>query len=181
MARRILERVYVWDRFVRLHHWSLVVLVALDGFALDGHGAPHQWVGYAVAGLVGARLVWGMIGPYPARFTSFFPTPARILAYLDKPRHPMRGHNPLGAFMVLLLLGLILALGATGWLMGTDTYWGDERLEALHEALAYALLGCALAHIGGVLYVSWRTGVNLPRAMWNGYKERTDNALPFRD
>ena len=37
--------------------------------------------------------------------------------------------------MVLLLLAMVLAPGAPGWLMGTDTYWGDEKLEALHEAL----------------------------------------------
>jgi len=181
MARKILERVYVWDRFVRLHHWSLVALLTLDGFALDGSDAPHHWVGYAAAGLVGARLIWGAVGPYRARFTSFFPTPARIRAYLGAPRQPMRGHNPLGAVMVLLLLALVLALGATGWLMGTDTYWGDENLEALHDALAYALLGCVLAHVGGVLLASWRTRVNLPRAMLTGYKVRGEDALPFRD
>lgn len=181
MALMFVERVYVWDRFVRLHHWSLVALLALDGFALDGSARAHHWVGYTAAGLVGARLVWGAIGPYPARFVSFFPTPARIRAYLSAPSHPTRGHNPLGAVMVLLLLGLILSLGATGWLMSIDTYWGDERLETLHETLAYVLLGCALAHVGGVLFVSWRTGVNLPRAMLNGYKARADDVLPFRD
>lgn len=87
----------------------------------------------------------------------------------------------LGAVRVRLLLALVLALGATGWLMGTETYWGDENLEALHDALAYALLGCAIAHVGGVLLVSWRTRVNLPRAMLTGYKARGDDALPFRD
>lgn len=181
MAGKILERVYVWDRFVRLHHWSLVGLLILDGFVLDGNDASHHWVGYAAAGLVGARLIWGVIGPLPARFTSFFPTPARIRAYLRTSRQPTRGHNPLGAVMVLLLLTLVLALGATGWLMGTDAYWGDENLEALHDALAYALLGCAIAHVGGVLLASWRTRVNLPRAMLTGYKVRDANALPFRD
>ena len=181
MVGKILERVYVWDRFVRLHHWSLVALLILDGFVLDGNDARHHWVGYAAAALVGARLIWGAVGSLPARFTSFFPTPARIRAYLSAPRQPMRGHNPLGAVMVLLFLALVLALGATGWLMGTDTYWGDENLEALHDALAYALMGCAIAHVGGVLLASWRTRVNLPHAMLTGYKVRGEDALPFRD
>ena len=83
--------------------------------------------------------------------------------------------------MILLLLALVLALGVTGWLLGTDAYWGDENLETLHEALAYGLLGCALIHVAGVLLVSWRTRVNLLKAMLTGYKVRSDDALPFRD
>lgn len=137
--------------------------------------------GYAAAGLVGARLIWGVIGPPSARFVTFFPTPARIRAYLRTLGQPMLGHNPIGAIMILLLLALVLALGVTGWLLGTDAYWGDENLETLHEALAYGLLGCALIHVAGVLLVSWRTRVNLLKAMLTGYKVRSDDALPFRD
>ena len=181
MPRKIVERIFVWDRFVRWHHWSLIGLLAVDGFVLDGSDAPHHWVGYAAAGLVGARLVWGVIGPSSARFVSFFPTPARIRAYVRTLRQPMRGHNPIGAIMIMLLLTLVLALGVTGWLLGTDAYWGDETLETLHEALAYGLLGCAFIHVAGVLLVSWRTRVNLLRAMLTGYKVRHNDALPFRD
>ena len=30
------------------------------------------------------------------------------------------GHNPLGALMMFLLMGLVIALGVTGWMQGTD-------------------------------------------------------------
>ncbi|MBN8761809.1 MAG: hypothetical protein J0I63_00405 [Thiobacillus sp.] len=40
-----MERAYVWDRFVRLHHWSLATLVLANHFILDG--PAHRWAGYA--------------------------------------------------------------------------------------------------------------------------------------
>ena len=80
MPGHVVERAYVWDRFVRLHHWSLAALVLFDAFIFDGGGPWHRWAGYAALGLVGTRLVWGAIGSRYARFSGFFPTPARIRA-----------------------------------------------------------------------------------------------------
>lgn len=181
MTRRSIERVYVWDRFVRFHHWGLAALVMLDSLLLDGGGAPHRWVGYMAAGLVCGRFVWGFIGSRHARFSTFFPTPARMRVYLGDHSILPRGHNPLGAIMVLLMLGLVGALGLTGWLMGTDTYWGEAWLEDLHESLSVLLLIAVALHVAAVVFISLRARVNLPRAMLTGYKDRADNSFPFRD
>ena len=181
MTRQLIERAYVWDRFIRFHHWGLAGLVLLDSLLLDGSGVPHRWVGYMAAGLVCARFVWGFIGSRHARFSAFFPTPARMRAYLGERSILPRGHNPLGAVMVLLMLSLVAALGLTGWLMGTDTYWGEAWLENLHESLsALLLIGVAL-HVVAVIRISLLARINLPRAMITGYKERTGNSFPFRD
>jgi cytochrome b len=179
MPGRVVERAYVWDRFVRLHHWSLAALVLLDAFAFDGGGPWHRWAGYAALGLVGARIVWGVIGSRYARFASFFPTPSRLRTYLAQPGVALRGHNPLGAVMVLAMLGLVVALGITGWLMGTDAYWGEEWLEDLHETLSDVLLACVALHLAGVTRASLKTRINLPRAMLTGYKTRGTHSAPF--
>lgn len=170
------ESVRVWDRFVRFFHWSLVGCVAANLLLLEEGDPPHRWAGYIAAALVLVRIVWGFVGSRHARFADFFPTPSRLAGHwrqlragLDDP-HP--GHNPLGALMMLALMGLVLALGVTGYLMGTDTYWGEEWLEELHEGLANVLMACAGLHVLGALLMSRLSGVNLVRAMVTGVKQR---------
>lgn len=166
----------VWDRFVRFFHWSLVGCVVFD-FVLDDDGqTAHQWVGYAAAALVLARIVWGFVGSRHARFADFFPTPSRLAAHLraladgDLPRH--EGHNPLGALMMLALMALVLALGVTGWLQTTDAFWGDETMESVHELLAHALVGLALLHAAAAIVMGRLEHTRLVKAMFTGVKER---------
>ncbi len=179
MATEVAERAYVWDRFVRLHHWSLASLVLVNYFVLEG--PAHRWAGYAALGLVCARLVWGVVGSPYARFAAFLPTPARLRAYLARPGVAPRGNNPLGATMVLAMLALVIALGVTGWLMRTDAWWGEEWLEDLHKALADGLLIGAGLHVLGVVAASLKWRINLPRAMLTGYKLRTARSAPFEE
>lgn len=164
----------VWDRFVRLFHWSLLACVLLNQFALEGGEAPHRWTGHAATALVLARLVWGFIGSRHARFADFFPTPARLHSHLQALRrgeHPVHaGHNPLGALMMLALMATVLALGVTGWLQGTDAFWGDEGLQALHERLAEGLLWAAGLHAAAAIVMGRVERVNLVRAMVTGVK-----------
>ena len=49
------QPVPVWDLFVRIFHWSLVVCVFLNFLVEEGE-APHQWIGYAASALVAARI-----------------------------------------------------------------------------------------------------------------------------
>lgn len=165
---------YVWDPFVRLFHWSLVACVLLNLFVLEEGEAPHRWAGYAAAALVGLRVLWGVVGSRHARFADWWPTPARLRAHLHAwltgtpDDHP--GHNPLGALMMLALMALVLALGVTGWLQGTDTYFGEAWLQELHEGLANALLVGAGLHTGAALVMGRLQRVTLVRAMITGVK-----------
>src|SRR5690606_33565939 len=103
----------VWDRFVRFFHWSLVSCVLVNYFFVDDGEALHQWIGYLASALIAARIVWGFVGSEHARFANFFPTPARLRTHVaairrGKPEVHL-GHNPLGAVMMLALMGLVLA------------------------------------------------------------------------
>ncbi len=170
---RVAQR--VWDPFIRLFHWSLVACVLLNQWGLEGGETPHRWTGYAATALVLARLVWGFIGSRHARFADFFPTPARLRRHLQALRrgeHPVHaGHNPLGALMMLALMAAVLALGVTGWLQGTDAFWGDEGLQDLHAHLATGLLGAGGLHAAAALVMGRLERVRLVRAMVTGVKQ----------
>lgn len=168
----------VWDPLVRLTHWSVAALV-LGQFINEDGGTLHRWAGYAVLALVAVRIVWGFVGSRHARFADWFPTPARLRHYLHSVRsgrpHRYVGHNPAGALMMLSLWALLGALGFSGWLMGTDEYWGVEWLQDSHEAIAYTLLGCVVVHVGAAIVTGLRHGENLIASMIHGRK-RVDNS-----
>lgn len=62
------DTVRVWDPFVRIFHWSLVILFALAWMTEDLQSL-HQPVGYAILGLLALRIVWGFAGSRHARFS----------------------------------------------------------------------------------------------------------------
>lgn len=166
--------VRVWDPFVRLFHWSLVGLFALAFVTGDEIEWLHLATGYAIAGLVGLRVVWGFVGPRHARFADFVRPPREVFAYLRDavrlraPRH--LGHNPAGGAMVLALLALLAGISVTGFMMTTNAFWGAEWVEELHEGLVNTMLVLIALHVAGVLFASFEHGENLIRAMLTGRK-----------
>ena len=170
-----MKRLKVWDPFVRIFHWSLVAGFGANALVLDDDGKAHQWLGYAVVVLVLLRVLWGLVGTRYARFTSFPPSLSQSTAQLREMIGGIRnihvGHTPLGALMIYNLLLSMLVIGISGWLMTTDMFWGLEWPEELHEAsVAWAELS-VLMHVAAVVFESWRTSVNLPRAMITGCKD----------
>lgn len=163
----------VWDPLVRIFHWALVAAFFSAYTLGDDGGTVHQALGYGVLGLVAFRLLWGVFGTRYARFSSFVPTPGKLVAYLKdlvarrEARH--LGHNPAGAVMILALLLMLIGTGTTGWLL-SDLYWGSERVEDLHEAFANGTLVLVGLHVAGVVFSSLRHHENLVRAMFTGRK-----------
>ncbi|MCB1479131.1 MAG: cytochrome b/b6 domain-containing protein [Tepidamorphaceae bacterium] len=166
--------VRVWDPFVRIFHWSLVALFAFAFLTGDEWDKPHEIAGYTIAGLIALRVVWGFIGTKHARFTNFVTGPGTAIGYVKDAvsfrakRH--LGHNPAGAVMVIALLLAISAICATGYMMETDTFWGVDWVEEVHEFAANATLVLIALHIGGVVFASIEHGENLVRAMVTGNK-----------
>lgn len=162
--------VRIWDPFVRLFHWSLVVLFAVAWLTAEEWDTVHEWVGYGACGLVVLRLLWGLAGSRYARFSQFVRCPSQTRAYLgDIVRGRERrylGHNPAGAVMVLLLLAGMIGLGATGWMATQRIGFAED----LHELIANGMLVLVGLHVVGVLLASLRHGENLMRAMVNGHK-----------
>ncbi len=164
----------VWDPIVRLFHWTVVAAVLLNLFILKPGRPYHRYAGYVVIGAVLIRLIWGFVGSHHARFSSFFPTPTRLVPYLKaavrgrEPRHV--GHNPAAAVMMLALMGLLLATGITGWMMTLDAFWGEDWLEELHGGLANSIMVLALVHVAAAIVESLRHRENLVWSMVTGRK-----------
>jgi cytochrome b len=138
----------------------------------------HKTVGYVVLGLIAFRLVWGVIGTRYARFAEFVTGPLHLVKYLrdmlNGREQRYLGHNPAGAAMIITLLATLIAVGATGYMMGMDAYFGQDWVEETHEAFANGLLVLIAGHIAGVIYASWHHRENLVVAMITGQKETHD-------
>jgi cytochrome b len=186
-------RVKVWDLFVRLFHWGLVLLV-LASFLTgekDAWLGVHVPVGLGVVGLVLARVAWGFVGPEQARFKAFVRGPMEVIGYarslLTLRPPPHLTHNPLGGAMVVALLLVLLGLGATGALVyagpefegplsGLIGRGGAHAAKEIHEGLSGALLGLLALHVVGVVVSSLVEGQNLIAAMVTGWKRASEGA-----
>ncbi len=164
----------VWDPFVRVFHWSLAALFFVAYATGEEIQKVHIAAGYAIAGLIAARVVWGFIGPRHARFGRFVRPPREVFAYLRdvallRARRYV-GHNPAGAAMIIALLVMLTGTCITGYLMTTEAYWGSKWVEDAHEMMANATVSLVVVHVLGVLIASFEHRENLVRAMVTGRK-----------
>ena len=165
----------VWDVPVRLMHWGLVASVVAAWMTAESIGSAHEYIGYCAAALVALRIVWGYRGNRYARWRQFVRSPAVVVAYVRAvlngraARHI--GHNPLGGWMVLALIGCIALLTASGYAATTDLLWGYAWPVRLHVAIGWTLVALIVMHVSGVLYTSAQHHENLVSAMITGNKK----------
>lgn len=168
------ETVRVWDLFVRIFHWSLVVLFAIGFATSDTSESLHIAAGYGVLGLITMRIFWGFVGSRHARFSDFIFRPKTVLGYLkDAPRFRAKrylGHNPAGGAMVFALLAALLVVTGSGVMMTMDAFWGRKWIEDVHETAAYATLALVTLHVAGVIFSSLEHHENLVKSMLTGRK-----------
>jgi len=179
----------VWDGPVRLTHWAMVLLlIALIATALIGGDAMdwHMRAGEAMLALVVFRIVWGFVGSPYARFSSFVRGPAQVAAYARSIVRPPRqfhiGHNPLGGWMVILLLLALLVQAGTG-LFSNDDILTDgplvrfitkdlsDAISSIHRKNAWIVVTLACFHIAAVLFYLLALRENLIRPMIAGSKD----------
>ncbi len=183
-----LQPIPIWDLPVRLFHWSLAVLLVISWATAQIGGNTmiyHLWSGYAVLTLVLFRLLWGCWGSTHARFNDFVRGPraairyARALLRGETPPYP--GHNPLGGWMVILLL-LVLSLQAgTGLFANDDIFtegplypWvskaGSDFLTRIHKLNFDILLILISLHVLAALFYLFGKHENLILPMLTGRK-----------
>ena len=131
------RKILVWDAPVRVFHWLMVLSFA--GAYLSAESERwrllHVTLGYTMAGLVGFRILWGLMGTRYARFSSFVRGPRAVARYLGamlrgQPEHHT-GHNPAGALAIVALLALTLVVTASGWASYNEI--AGKWLEDLHR------------------------------------------------
>lgn len=182
-ASQSLRDIKVWDVPTRIFHWLLALSFAGAYLTSESehYRDVHVMFGYTLAGLIGFRLAWGVVGTRYARFTSFLFRPGRVLEYLkslpsSSPKHYL-GHNPAGAVAIFLLLALGLLTAVSGF--ATYQEVGGEWLEELHEGAAGTMLAVVAVHVLGVVVSSFLHRENLVRSMISGNKRGTaDQGIP---
>ena len=169
-----LKKILVWDIPTRVFHWALAISFAgaMITQEMERLRLVHITFGYTMLGLVGFRVIWGMIGTRYARFSSFVPSPKKVFAYIRSlfSRQPMHtlGHNPIGALGIIAMLSLIIGTSVSGILLEAEI--AEELFEELHEGLANGLLVVVGIHIAGVIFSSLAHKENLIGPMFSGFK-----------
>ena len=178
--------VFVWDSATRLFHWGVAALVvaAYATWRLNWMDA-HARVGVSVLALVFFRILWGIFGSDPTRFSHIVASPraaVQHLAHLLR-REPddQAGHNPAGGWMVLTLLVLLLGETVTGIYIANDV--ADEgpfteiipapianAITALHWIIWDTLLVAVGLHLLAIGLYAAVKGQNLLLPMITGWK-----------
>ena len=184
-----IREIRLWDPLLRGFHWLLAFFVIL-GWCLGKFGPAqmmlHFWCGYVVAGLLAFRLVWGFVGPEPARFSHFLRGPGAVTGcarrmFLREPSY-WPGHNPTGALSVIAMLAVLAAQVTTGLISDPDDYInvgplasyvsGATRSKAVgwHGLGANLILLLVLLHVAVVLFYRFWKREDLVKPMLDGRK-----------
>lgn len=181
-TQQIIPALRIWDLPTRLFHWLLAISITGALVTINLGGAWMDWhVRFGIASFVLLlfRVMWGLIGPRYARFSQFLCSPTKTLNYLrDSKSTRHAGHNPLGAWSVMAMLGLFLFQSSTGLFanddvmtqgplaqfVSNDTVALFTRLHRLSEYVLYTLIGL---HLGAIAFYSFR-GEGLVKPMVTG-------------
>ncbi len=186
------RRIRVWDLPTRMFHWALAVLVV---FSFVTGRVGGQWMawhlrsGYAILTLLAFRLAWGFVGSETARFAQFVRGPRAAIAYARAAfgGHPpaFTGHNPLGAWAIVLMLAALAVQAATG-LFSNDEIATEgplavkvsnatvSRMSAVHSYNEWVVAALVLVHVAAIAWYRWKWHARLVGPMLHGWSE----ALP---
>lgn len=182
----------IWDAPVRLFHWALVACVVVSVVSgMTGGNAMqiHLWSGYTILALVVFRLLWGFVGSTYARFADFIYGPRAVWSFARALFNrgavqsiDYAGHNPLGGWMVAIMLVLLLLQAGVGLfanddivtegplvrLVSKDT---SDWLTTLHKLNSKIIIALVVIHVAAVLFHLLVKRENLIWPMISGYKK----------
>ena len=154
----------VTDATSRMLHWLMAL--SFTGVYLTADGERwrlvHVTLGYTLAGLLVARVLWGLFGPRQARLSVMWRKLKGLPAWLTSlPQvnstvtlQPAwrQGQNLMMALATTLILAVILPLTLSGYAVWNE--WSGEWLADVHAFFGDALLAFVLVHIGLILLLS---------------------------
>jgi cytochrome b len=172
----------VVDAPIRMFHWLFALCFVGAYITADGESwrLLHVTLGYTLAGLLGFRLVYGVIGPRHARLSLMWRKLVGLPAWLAlfKWSQPgkvnwLQGQNLVMALAVVALLLVVIPVTLSGYLNYNDV--GGELMEDLHETVGELFLWLVLAHLALIAGLSVLRRKNQALPMLTG---RTPGAGP---
>jgi cytochrome b len=188
--------VRIWDAPTRWVHGLIIVLIGLAWWT-ESHDQMdwHIRIGCALLGVVVFRLAWGVFGGATARFSSFVRGPRTVLAYAVKlakggADEAGVGHNPMGGWSVVALLGVMAAeIGVglfcvdvdgleSGPLADRVSFHAGRAAAHWHTVLFNALLALIALHLCAIAFYGIVRRENLIGPMLTGRKRLEATSSP---
>lgn len=183
------HNINVWDWSIRVFHWSLPILIFLMWFSQDQDEMERHFLfGQLLLGLLTYRLIWGVIGTPYARFKHFLYGPKVFIHYAkhffsaNKPRY--LSHNPMGGFMVFVLMGAVIFQLITGLFTTDDIFIEGPLYDTVSRSISAWMTGWHSLFFDGLLILIGLhlvaiilykiRGEGLVKAMISGKKEMTE-------
>jgi cytochrome b len=174
----------VTDAPMRMFHWLFAL--SFVGAYISADSEDWQWVhvalGYTLAGLLAFRVVYGLVGPRPARFSTMWRKVSGAKTWLKTLQTAWRPGGSWQAVawrqapilgMAMSLLAVVLPLTLTGY--ATFHEWGGdlggEVFESLHEFFGNTALSLVLLHLALLAGQSFWRQKNLALPMLTGRLE----------
>lgn len=166
----------VVDLATRTYHWLFAA--SFIGAYLTAESEKfrllHVTLGYTMLGLVGFRIVWGIIGPRHMRLSAMF----RKLKGLGTLREALRSGqllhathlkqsaNLLMALTIMALLASVIPLTLSGYAVYHEL--AGNWIEEIHEFFGEMMLVLVVSHLFMIALVSLLRRTNLAKSMVTG-------------
>lgn len=186
------SRYYLWEASVRVFHWLLVLsIIGMFVTIKTDHTEWHGRLGIIVIGLLTFRCVLGIFGGELIQFHRFISSPANIIAYLQGKWRGF-GHNPIGAWSALGLIGLTFFQAVSGLFANDDIAFDgpwvvaisrslSDQLTHWHEITSKLLLLLIGIHIAAIIFYALVKKERLVPPMVLGWKDVRDADEPIPD
>jgi len=193
------HRVKVWDAPTRIAHWSIVGLFGLAWWTQQTDRMPlHVVMGCLLLAVLLFRVGWGLWGAETARFAAFVRGPGALIAYArgltkrGKAASEPVGHNPMGGWSVMAMLGLLLALTGLGLFCADEddiapgplarfvSYDAGQFAAHWHARAFYAVLVLIGLHLAAIAFYAVARRENLVGPMITGFRRFAGAVAPPR-
>jgi cytochrome b len=191
------ERIRVWDLPTRVFHGALALLVVFSFVTGKVGGDWMQWhvrSGYTILTLLIFRLAWGIVGSDTSRFSAFVTGPRAALLHARETlagHHPFTpGHNPLGGWMVVFMIAILLVQATTGLFADDEIATQGplaakvsdalvSRFTTIHQYNEWLIATAVGLHVLAVSAYQFGLKVDLMGPMVHGWKSVPANLAPF--
>jgi cytochrome b len=152
----------IWDRLIRLSGIALVVLLVIAYSTGDEFQETHMMIGYGIAVVVVAELVWEIVRPHHAPFA---PTPYSSQGITAQFQNADSLPKTLASLFLILAA---LPFCALMLMLITHTVWGTTWIDEMHEVAAYFAIGLVVFYVAMVTIASSAHIENRVRRMLGG-------------